>query len=234
MLPLLRAGRVCARIPHPYQSESNRREQMSKLETWDFRRLRRGEGQGGTRAVASSSPARVRCWLSPHVKSRIASRTRLLNFLHGRLPPTKARRQHCSPFSPRAVPYYVYAIHEWLHRERSLDGQLRGYAALPRPQPIDARRPPRVLSDSAAGDDRHAFRHSTLAPASRMSLTAAALATPRYTTEVHLWRGGKGTCLRPASGFGRRFLVHPRACPCPSRLHGLCFSSSSCRWSLRR
>ena len=185
--------------------------------------MRRGAGQGGTRAVASSSPARVRCWLSPHVKSRIASHTRLLNFLHGRLHPTKARRQHCSPFSPRAVPYYVYAIHEWLHRERSLDGQLRGYAALPRPQLIDARRPPRVLSDSAAGDDRHA-----------MSLTAAALATPRYTTEVHLWRGGKGTCLRPASGFGRRFLVHPRACPCPSRLHGLCLSSSSCRWSLRR
>ena len=29
------------------------------------------------------------------------------------------------------------------------------------------------------------------------------------------WRGGKGASLRPASGFGRRFLVHPRARPCP-------------------
>ena len=31
-----------------------------------------------------------------------------------------------------------------------------------------------------------------------------------------IWRGGKGVSPRPASGFGRRFLVHPRARPWPT------------------
>jgi hypothetical protein len=38
----------------------------------------------------------------------------------------------------------------------------------------------------------------------------------RGLSACHLWRGGKGASPRPASGFGRRFLVHPRARPWPT------------------
>jgi hypothetical protein len=38
----------------------------------------------------------------------------------------------------------------------------------------------------------------------------------RGLSACHFWRGGKGASPRPASGFGRRFLVHPRARPWPT------------------